>query len=73
MNHEIWPYGQDFKVYVEDWRMKQKLEIRKGCKLSCRYFHKDGKQGWDFIFPVRLYYKVSRIAKLPGKEAGTIT
>jgi hypothetical protein len=68
MSMAIWPYGKDFyKVYVEDYRIKQKLEIKRNCKLSCRYFHKDGKQAWDFIFPAQLYYKVVKILKLPDK------
>ena len=69
MLQEIWPYGRGFyKVYVEDYAIKQKLDDWKDCKLSCRYFHVNGKNGWDFIFPSKLYNRIAGLLHLPLKE-----
>lgn len=69
MHQEIWPYGRGFyKVYVEDYATKEKLDKWKDFKLSCRYFHKNGKNGWDYIFPSNRHNRVAELLHLPLKE-----
>jgi len=69
MKSEIWPWYRGFyKVYLEDSEKKRQIAGWQGCKEHCKYFLPDGRQGWDVIFPSRLYDKVARIVSLPLKK-----
>ena len=68
MESEIWPWSRGFyKVYVEDYRSKAKIDRWKEAKLHCHYFYRDGRRAYDFIIPSKLYDRVSRILGLKLK------
>lgn len=69
MEQQIWAYGRGFyKAYVEDYKIKEKLDGYRDCKLSNRYYLPDGKLGRDYIFPAKLYNRIAGLLQLPPKE-----
>ncbi|MBI2495753.1 MAG: hypothetical protein HYW10_04215 [Candidatus Omnitrophica bacterium] len=58
-----------YKVYVEDKALKDQLAGWQGCKLHCVYFNRHFQvQGWDLIFPSRLYDRVAKLCGLPSRR-----
>jgi hypothetical protein len=66
----IWRfYPGTYKVYVEDKALKDQIASWQDCRLSCVYFNRRFQvQGWDLIFPGRLYNRVARLCGLPERK-----
>jgi hypothetical protein len=59
-----------YKVYVEDRALKDQIASWQDCRLSCVYFNRRFQvQGWDLIFPGRLYHRVAKLCGLPQRKA----
>ena len=58
-----------YKVYVEDRALKDQIASWQDCRLSCVYFNRRFQvQGWDLIFPGRLYNRVAKLCGLPLRK-----
>lgn len=70
MRNEIWKmYSDEYMLYVEDNKIKKRLDFLKDVRLSTQgYNPKTGKRGWGYMFPARLYNKMARLLKLPLKQ-----
>lgn len=69
MENEIWFYYRGFyKAYIQDYKIKQKLDDWKDCKIQCSYFMPGGKNGWDYVFPAKKYSRIAKLLNLPLKK-----
>ena len=58
-----------YKVYVEDKALKDQVASWQDCRLSCVYFNRHFQvQGWDLIFPSRLYDRVAKRCGVPPRK-----
>jgi len=70
---DIWPFfrGQ-YKVYVEDAALKDRIAGWQGCRVHCVYHNRRFRVvAWDIIFPSRLYDRVAQLCGLPLKKKST--
>jgi len=69
MDSEIWEWFRGYyKVYLEDSKVKRQIASWDECKEHCKYFHSDGRLGWDIIFPSRLFNRIAKLVSLPLKR-----
>ena len=67
---DIWPFfrGQ-YKVYVEDAALKDRIAGWQDCRVHCVYHNRQLRVvAWDIIFPSRLYNRVTELCGLPPKK-----
>ena len=67
---DIWPFfrGQ-YKVYVEDAALKDRIAGWKDCRVHCVYHNRRMRVvAWDIIVPSRLYNRVAELCGLPPKQ-----
>jgi len=63
---EIWRYFDEFKVYTENPALKDRIASWQGCRVSNRYYTRQGRLfAWDLIFPRRLYDRLAELCGLP--------
>ncbi len=61
----IWFWCRGFyKVYVDDYKLKIKIERWKEARLHCHYFYADGRRAYDFIIPSKLHSRARRLLGL---------
>jgi hypothetical protein len=66
---EIWRYFDEFKVYMENAKRKDRIASWQGCRVSNLYYNPKGQLiGWDVIFPRRLYDRVAQLCGLPLRQ-----
>ena len=69
MENEIWLYYRGFyKAFTQEYEIKRKLDSWKDCKVQCSYIMPDGKNGWDYVFPAKIYNRVAKLLNLPSKK-----
>ena len=67
---EIWPFfrGQ-YKVYVEDAVLKDRIAGWQGCRVHCTYHNRQLRVvAWDIVFPSKLHNRVAELCGLPLRK-----
>lgn len=67
---DIWPFSRgQYKVYVEDTALKDRIAGWQDCRVHCVYHNRRFQVvAWDIIFPSRLYDRVAQLCGLPPKK-----
>ena len=66
----IWPFFRSqYKVYVEDAALKDRIAGWQGCRVHCIYHNPRFRVvAWDIIVPSRLYDRVAQLCGLPPRK-----
>jgi hypothetical protein len=62
----FWKRGY-FKVYIDNLKIRQKVDRWKEAKLHCTYSFPNGQMGWDFIITTKLYNRIAELLNLPSR------
>ena len=67
--NNIWKYqGNTFKAHCTDIALAKRIASWDGCERSGTYYHPDGHNEMDVIFPARLYNRVAELLKSPLRQ-----